>query len=165
MTTLQEKAARIQLLILDVDGVLTDGNFCITPEGYEMKAFNTQDGLGIRRAQQADITVAIISGRSSEAVTQRMEELGVSYVYQNCKDKIATFEMLLESLQLTAEETAYIGDDLPDLPVMQRAAISIAVANAVETIKQHADWETTRSGGQGAVREACDWLLEAKHLL
>lgn len=163
--TFQQKAATIQLLILDVDGVLTDGTFFLTADGQEMKAFHTQDGLGIKRIQQAGVTVAIISGRSSDVVKKRMDELGVSHVFQGCKNKIATFEALLKSLNLSPEQTAYIGDDLPDLPVMQRVGLSIAVANAVDTLKESADWVTLKPGGQGAVREACDAVLKAKQPL
>lgn len=155
------QAAKVKLLILDVDGVLTDGKIWFTPDGQEVKAFHIHDGMGITQLQQAGIPVAIITSRNSTIVTTRMRELGVNHVYQGQISKMAAFEQLLEKLDLTPEAVAYVGDDLADLPVMQRVGLSIAVANAVAPIKQQADWETEHHGGQGAVREVCDLILEA----
>lgn len=149
----------IKCLILDVDGVLTDGTIWLTEEGKELKRFHIQDGLGIKRLQSAGITVAIISGRSSGGVTARMAELKVTHVYQGCSDKLIVFNKLINELGITPSEVAYIGDDLPDLPVMQVVGLSIAVANACPEVKACSHWVTEKNGGDGAVREACDRLL------
>jgi len=146
-------------LILDVDGVLTDGSIWLTETGAELKRFHIHDGLGIKLLQQAGISVAIISGRSSPCVTARMAELEVQHVYQGCGDKLAVFQKLLNTLGILALETAYMGDDLPDIPVMQAVGLSIAVANARPEVKAVAHWLTEKNGGEGAVREICDRLL------
>lgn len=150
----------IKCLILDVDGVLTDGGIWITEQGVELKRFHIQDGLGIKRLQSAGIIVAIISGRQSACVTARMSELQVKYVYQGCADKLATFKLLLKELRLQPTEVAYMGDDLPDLPVMEVVGLSIAVANACPEVKAIARWHTIKNGGEGAVREICDRLIK-----
>lgn len=149
----------IKLLILDVDGVLTDGKFYLGADGFESKSFHTQDGLGIKRCQQAGITVAIISGRNSPVVDLRMQQLKVDYVYQGIHDKSVIFEELLDKTGYSAEQTACVGDDLPDLPIMQRAKLGIAVNNAVDEVLSAADWVASRDGGEGAVREICEYLL------
>ncbi len=149
----------IKCLILDVDGVLTDGAIWLTEEGKELKRFHTHDGVGIKRLQNAGVIIAIISGRSSASVTARMAELQVRHVYQGCADKLAVFNELIHRLGIKASETAYVGDDLPDLPVMQAAGLSIAVANACPEVKAAAQWHTEKTGGAGAVREVCDRLL------
>lgn len=149
----------IKCLILDVDGVLTDGTIWLTEHGTELKRFHIHDGVGIKRLQNRGIIVAIISGRSSGSVTARMAELQVKHVYQGCADKLPVFNELIHQLGLQPAEVAYMGDDLPDLPVMERVGLSIAVANACPEVKAIADWHTEKSGGRGAVREACDRLL------
>jgi 3-deoxy-D-manno-octulosonate 8-phosphate phosphatase (KDO 8-P phosphatase) len=157
--TLKNKIKSIKLLILDVDGVLTDGTFYLSTDGVELKGFHTQDGLGIKQLQKAGITVAIISSRSSKAVDIRMEELGVTHVYQGIVSKLSAYNELVTKLQLTPDQIAYMGDDLPDLPVMEQVGISIAPANAVSVVKKQADWKTMRAGGQAAVREVSDMML------
>ncbi len=149
----------IKCLILDVDGVLTDGTIWLNEQGTELKRFHIHDGLGIKRLQQAGITVAIISGRSSGSVTARMAELQVRHVYQGCADKLFIFNKLIKELGIESKEVAYMGDDLPDLPVMQVVGLSIAVANACPEVKAVAHWQTVKNGGEGAVREACERLL------
>jgi 3-deoxy-D-manno-octulosonate 8-phosphate phosphatase (KDO 8-P phosphatase) len=149
----------IKCLILDVDGVLTNGVIWLTEQGMEFKAFHVHDGVGIKRLQNAGVTVAVISGRSSGSVTHRMAELQIQHVYQGCTDKLAVFYQLINKLGIKPTEVAYIGDDLPDLPVMQQVGLSIAVANACAEVKAAAHWRTEKRGGDGAVREACDRLL------
>jgi 3-deoxy-D-manno-octulosonate 8-phosphate phosphatase (KDO 8-P phosphatase) len=154
--------AGIRLAAFDVDGVFTDGRFYLSDEGVESKAFFTQDGFGIKRLLAADFEVAVISGRKSGAVQERMRELGVRHVIQGAADKVAAFESIILSLQLKAEECVYVGDDVPDLPVLRRVGFSIAVANAVDEVKMHCDYTTRAAGGFGAVREVCELLLAAR---
>lgn len=149
----------IKLFVLDVDGVLTDGTIWLTGNGEEFKRFHTHDGVGLRRLQKSGVTLAIISGRTSVSVTKRMAELNIPLVFQGCQDKLPVFYKLIEELNITPQEAAYMGDDLPDIPVMQVTGLSIAVANACPEVKAVAHWQTEKSGGMGAVREACDRLL------
>jgi 3-deoxy-D-manno-octulosonate 8-phosphate phosphatase (KDO 8-P phosphatase) len=162
MDSLQEKAARIKLLILDVDGVLTDGKLFFDHDGNEYKSFHSQDGHGIKLLRQTGVEVAVISGRKSPAVALRMNNLGISHVYQGHEDKRAAFQELLVKLSLNPEEIAYAGDDLLDLPIMSRVGLAIAVDNAVATVKHYAHWSTSRSGGEGAVREICDLIMQSQ---
>jgi 3-deoxy-D-manno-octulosonate 8-phosphate phosphatase (KDO 8-P phosphatase) len=149
----------LRLIGFDVDGVFTDGRFYLSDEGVESKAFCTQDGFGIRQLLEAGISVAVISGRKSKAVDKRMAELGVPHVIQGCKDKVAAFDALIQELGITPAETAYVGDDVPDLPLLRHAGFGIAVGNAVAAVKAECDAVTTANGGAGAVREVCDLVL------
>ncbi len=151
---------RIKLLILDVDGVLTDGGLWFSAQGEDLKRFHVQDGLGLQNLQRSGVIIAIISGRVSQAVTRRMAELKITHVYQGCADKYSVFIQLIRELGISPQETAYIGDDLPDLPVMQAVGLSIAVANACPEVKAIAMWQSILPGGMGAVREICDRLLK-----
>lgn len=153
---------RIRLAAFDIDGVFTDGRFLLSDEGVESKAFSTQDGFGLRRALDSGIEIAIISGRASKAVEIRMSELGVRHVFLACKDKTAIFRNLIDKLDLSAEVCAYVGDDIPDLELMKQVGLPIAVANAVDEVKQVAKMVTTASGGDGAVREVCDFLVRGR---
>jgi 3-deoxy-D-manno-octulosonate 8-phosphate phosphatase (KDO 8-P phosphatase) len=150
------------LVAFDVDGVFTDGRFYLSDEGVESKAFSTQDGFGIRRLLDAGIAVAVISGRKSAAVEQRMNELGVRHVVQGCSDKIAAFDAITAELGISDAECAYVGDDIPDLPLLKKAGTSIAVANAVADLHRECDYVTQARGGFGAVREVCDMILAAR---
>lgn len=161
-TTASERAQNIQLAIFDVDGVLTDGTFLIGDDGQQYKAFYTKDGQGLRMLQDAGVTVGIITGRTSKVVEHRMRELGVEHVYQGQRDKIAAYETMLSDLELNAEQVAYVGDDVIDLPVMRRVGLSIAVRDAEPLVKEHAHWITPRHGGRGAVRDACEMMLRAQ---
>jgi len=152
----------LRLVAFDVDGVFTDGRFYLSDHGIESKAFNTQDGYGVRCLLKAGMAVAVISGRSSGAVAKRMTELGVKHVVQGCKDKIGAFEALVEQLGIEDAECAYVGDDLPDLPLLHRVGYSFAVANAVAEIRDQCDYTTKAPGGHGAVREICDLILAAQ---
>lgn len=154
---------RIRLVGFDVDGVFTDGRFYLSNDGVETKAFNTQDGYGIRRLLEAGLEVAVISGRQSSAVERRMAELGVRHVFLGCSDKVATFRDLLRSLDIPSERSAFVGDDIPDLPVLREAGVSIAVANAHGDVRRFCDRTTKASGGFGAVREVCDAILQARN--
>lgn len=157
-----QKLAGIRLVAFDVDGVFTDGRFYLSDDGVETKAFSTQDGFGIRRLLEAGVAVAVISGRDSGAVRKRMAELGVQHVVQGCKDKIAAFVAIEAELGIDGRATAYVGDDVPDLPLLAHVATAIAVANAVSEVKQHCDYVTEARGGFGAVREVCDLILKAR---
>jgi len=154
--------ASVRLVAFDVDGVFTDGRFYLSNTGVESKAFCTQDGFGVRRLLSAGVEVAVISGRTSAAVAMRMDELGVRHVVQGCNDKIAAFETLIGALGIDSAECAYVGDDVPDLPLLARVGVSFAVANAVPELHQACDFSTQASGGFGAVREVCDMLLDAR---
>ncbi len=153
--------AGIRLVAFDVDGVFTDGRFYLSDDGVESKAFHTQDGFGIRKLINAGIEVAVISGRRSGAVERRMAELGVAHVVQGCRDKVAALDDLLATLRLTSEQCAFVGDDIPDLPLLQSVGFSIAVANAVPEVRELCDYTTTAAGGAGAVREVCELVLGA----
>jgi len=151
--------ADIQMLALDVDGVLTDGTLLVHADGSESKIFNTLDGHGIRMWQRAGLKVALLSGRASEPTKHRAEQLKIEYVFQDCRNKLPVFEEFLVQLGLGPEAVAYIGDDLTDLPVIRYVGFGVAVANAVDEVKQYADYVTTRPGGNGAVREVIEYIL------
>ena len=151
-----------QLVAFDVDGVFTDGRFYLSNDGVESKAFSTQDGFGVRQLLEAGIDVAVISGRESAAVEQRMAELGVRHVIQGCKDKIAAFDELTAALGISDSECVYVGDDIPDLPLLEKVGYAVAVANAVAIVRERCDYTTRASGGFGAVREICDLVLAAR---
>ena len=152
--------ADIQLLAMDVDGVLTDGTLILNADGSESKFFNLLDGHGIRMWKRAGLKVAFLSGRASESTKYRAEQLGVDHVFQDCFDKLPVLKKLLEQLGISARQVAYIGDDLMDLPSIRYVGFGIAVANAVDEVKQCADYVTTRQGGSGAVREVIEHILK-----
>ena len=154
-----QRARRIRLLILDVDGVLTDGGLYFGPRGEEWKRFHAHDGAGIKAVQRAGIAVALVSGRSSAAVERRAAELEIKYVVQGADDKGAVLESLQAQAALSRQAVAAVGDDVGDLPMLQRAGLAVAVASARPEVKAAAHWITAAGGGQGAVREICDLLL------
>ncbi|MHC4575008.1 MAG: KdsC family phosphatase [Planctomycetota bacterium] len=156
----QPNLADIKLLILDVDGVLTDGTVVVNDDATETKFFNTLDGHGLRMWRRAGLKVAFLSGRASQAAECRARELGVDYVFQNCHEKLPVVEKLLRDLGLSPAQAACIGDDLPDLPVMRYVGFAAAVANAVDEVKQQADYLTAHPGGSGAVREVVEYILK-----
>ena len=158
----KQRAARIKLVIFDVDGVLTDGRLYYGAGGEELKVFHVHDGFGIKSLQGAGLTVAIISGRESAAVTRRMQDLRIEHVFQGDEHKLPIFERLLHKLSIGPEQTACVGDDLPDLPLLQRAGLAVAPANALPALKQAAHHVTVARGGRGAVREVCDLILDAQ---
>jgi 3-deoxy-D-manno-octulosonate 8-phosphate phosphatase (KDO 8-P phosphatase) len=159
---LLERARRVRLLVLDVDGVMTDGRLHITAHGEETKVFHVRDGSGLVAVQRAGIAVAIISGRSSAAVTRRAQELGIRSVQQGVADKRAALDALLQELQLGEDALACVGDDTPDVPMLERATLAVAVADAHPTARAVAHWVTPSAGGHGAVRDVCDLLLTAR---
>ena len=159
---LKQRAARIKLVVFDVDGVLTDGRLYYGAGGEELKVFHVHDGQGIKRLQRAGVTVAIISGRDSAAVTRRMQDLGIEHVFQGDEDKLPLLERLLTRLGITIEQTACVGDDLPDLPLLRHAGLAVAVSNAQPQLKAVAHHVTAAHGGLGAAREVCDLILEAQ---
>lgn len=165
MSNIEAKALNTQLVILDVDGVLTNGGLQFDNNGQEYKTFNSLDGHGIRMLLECDIEVAIITGRQSNLVKHRMSDLGVNLVYQGYRDKRPAYNELLEATGLAPDEIAYVGDDLPDLTIMKQIGFSIAVSNAHSFVKQNVDWVTAVNGGSGAVREVSDFILNAKGLL
>ena len=154
--------SKIKLLILDVDGVLTDGGIIVHSDGTESKRFSVTDGHRIKLWQRSGGITAIISGRETAATTIRAEQLEITYIMQGCLDKLPAFEELLKKAGLVPEQVAYIGDDLMDIPLVRRAGFGIAVANASEELKKHADFITQRSGGEGAVAEVIELLLKEK---
>jgi len=158
----EQLARRIVLLILDVDGVLTDGRLWFGADGEVMKVFHVRDGLGLKRLRSAGIDVAVISGRSSAALRTRMRELGVTDVVEGVEDKAVALAALLERRGLAGADCACLVDDTPDLPLMQGVGLPAAVADAEPEVIAAARFVTRRPGGQGAVREFCDWLLAAR---
>ncbi len=156
------RAARIRLLVLDVDGVLTDGGLYYGPSGEDTKRFYVQDGLAMVEAQRAGLAVAVISGRASAPVTRRLAELGITEVHQGVEDKSAVLAALMTRLGLDAAEVAVMGDDLSDLPLMRRVGLALAPLNAVREVRAAAHWVSRRGGGEGAVREALELLLRAR---
>ena len=161
-TTVEERMRRIRLLILDVDGVLTDGGIYMGPEGEAMKRFDIKDGLGISLWHRAGGMTAILTGRSSQIVENRAKELQISVVRQGCIDKGAAYEELKNELEITDDEIAYIGDDLIDLPVMKNAGLPVAVADAVPEVRDAARLVAMHDGGRGAVRETVERILRAQ---
>ena len=159
------KASKISLLILDIDGVLTDGGLYFDNQGQEYKAFNSLDGHGMRMLMEQGIEIAVITGRQSTLVEHRMANLGITKIYQGYRDKLPAHRQLLEDTGLHAEQVAYMGDDLPDLPVMSRVGFAVSVPNGNAFVREHSDLVTQASGGKGAVRELCEFLLQARNLL
>ncbi len=159
---LKQRASNIRMLVLDVDGVLTDGKLYIDHAGNVMKAFNTRDGLGIKVLQRCGIEVAVITGMESEAVVQRMAQLDIQHVYQGRQKKLDAFLHLLEVTGLDAQQICFAGDDWIDLPVLLRVGLAVSVADAEDRVKDQAHWITKRNGGDGAVREICNLILAAQ---
>lgn len=160
-----QKALEIKLVVVDVDGVLTDGRLWYGNSGEELKAFHIQDGLGIKLLLRAGVEVGIITGRRSALVARRAKELGIRHVVQGREDKLVALETMRAELGIELQHIAYVGDDLPDLSAIRAVGLGIAVANAMPAVAQHADYKTTRNGGDGAVREVCDLILQAQQKL
>ncbi len=150
----------IKMIVLDVDGVLTNGTLVINADGTESKHFNSLDGHGIRMWQRAGHKVAIISGRTSKPTEIRAAQLDIAYCMQECHHKLPALEELMAKTGLSANQLAYIGDDLPDLPPIMHVGFGVAVANAPDEVKKNADFVTTRNGGSGAVREVIEYILK-----
>lgn len=159
----KERLEKIKLLLLDVDGVMTDGAIIYDAENKEIKQFHVRDGLGIRLAMRAGIKVGVVTGRRSEALIHRCRNLGIELIYDGVADKAALLNEIKSQTALSAEEIAFIGDDLVDLPIMKKVGLSIAVADAHDIVKARADIVTKARGGAGAVREICESLLKSQH--
>jgi 3-deoxy-D-manno-octulosonate 8-phosphate phosphatase (KDO 8-P phosphatase) len=159
---IQRRAARVKLLLMDCDGVLTDGRIWILENGEDQKAFHTRDGLGIDLLHRAGLKSGIISGRISSALERRAQSLGVSYLWHGRDDKRQAFADTLAQAQVTSDKVAFVGDDLTDLPLMVQAGFAVAVADAVAEVKAHAHYVTTLKGGKGAVREVVELILKAQ---
>jgi len=155
------KIEKIKLLVLDIDGVLTDGSIVIDAAGIESKAFNTLDGHGIKLWRRAGFKAGFLSGRESKPTELRAAQLGVDFCLQGCLDKLPALEKICAELNITADEVCFVGDDLPDLPPIRWCGFGVAVANAVEEVKSYADYTTARAGGNGAVREIIEYMLKA----
>lgn len=163
MNQLLEKAKKIQCIICDIDGVLTDGLIYIDNHANEQKAFNIQDGLGLKLLMAAGIEVAVITGSQNAVIDHRMKQLDIRHYFKGQINKQSAFEQLKAQLNLPDEAFAYVGDDLPDLPIMKQVGLSVAVSNAVRQVQEIATWRTTLHGGRGAVREVCDLILTAQN--
>jgi 3-deoxy-D-manno-octulosonate 8-phosphate phosphatase (KDO 8-P phosphatase) len=162
MPTLRERARKIRMLIMDVDGVLTDGRIIQDCHGHELKMFDVKDGHGIVMAHRAKLRTGLISGRASETIARRAEELGIELVFQKIWNKLEVYEKILVDTALTPAEVAYIGDDLVDIPLLRRVGLAMAVADAVDEVKAVCHFITQRPGGQGAVREVIELILRAQ---
>lgn len=162
-TELMARASQIRLLVLDVDGVLTDGRLYYGAGGEQLKVFNTLDGHGLKLLQKSGVQVALITGRKGEAVLQRARDLGISLIQQGREDKLQALQELLVNNDYQLQQIACMGDDWPDLLVMRRVGLSLTVPNAHATVQEYADWTSQRMGGEGAVREACDLLMRAQN--
>jgi 3-deoxy-D-manno-octulosonate 8-phosphate phosphatase (KDO 8-P phosphatase) len=162
MKMIQERTRRIRMLLLDVDGVMTDGGLLLGPEEIEMKRFHAHDGVGIALAKAAGLLVGILTGRDSEAVRKRAKELDIDEIQQGGFHKEKGFEAILKRHGLKDEEIAYVGDDLLDIPILKRVGLSICVANGVEEAKKVSHYVTKKKGGEGAVREAVEMILKRK---
>ena len=161
-TDVLTRAKNIKLVIFDVDGVMTDGGLTIGDDGQEYKTFNTQDGLGMKLLKASGVEMAIITGRTSNVVKQRSESTGVAHFYQGVDDKLIAFNDLITKLNIKPEQTAFMGDDVVDMPPMLRCGLAVSVPAAPESVKQRAHYVTTKEGGRGAVRELCELIMQAQ---
>ena len=157
-----ERAARIRLVVFDVDGVLSNGQLYYDEQGRELKAFHARDGLGMKRLQHYGFELAIITGRDNPVVSHRMRSLGIAQVHQGRHDKLATLKQIQQTLDLDMDATCFVGDDLLDLSILKRAGLAVAVADAHPWVLPHVHWVTRAPGGHGAAREVCDLLLQAQ---
>ena len=152
----------LKLLILDVDGVLTDGRLFFDQNGVEYKCFHARDGHGLKLLKQSGVEIAVISGRKSNSVALRMQSLGIDHVYQGHENKRQAFQDVMTQLKLSPDQVAHVGDDVLDLPIMTQVGFAVAVADANFAVKKYADWCTQTPGGMGAVREVCDLILQVQ---
>lgn len=162
MQAVLERARHIKLVIFDVDGVLTDGTLFLADDGQEYKGFNSLDGHGMKMLQASGVDLAIITGRNSKVVTLRAQNLGIAHLYQGSHDKLETYQQLLQKLGLEPAATAFMGDDVVDLPVMRRCGLALCVPAAPALVKRHAHYVTENPGGRGAAREVCELIMQAQ---
>ena len=156
------RASRLRLMVFDVDGVFTDGRLYLSGAGEEMKSFHTLDGLGVKLLRDSGVEVALLTARVSAVVSRRAAERGIQQVRQGVEDKLAGFEDLLANCQVEAAAAGYMGDDLPDLPVLARCGFAASVPNAAEAVRSRVHYTTERAGGRGAVRELCEFVMRAQ---
>lgn len=156
------RAAKIKLVLFDVDGVLTDGRLLIGDDGQEYKAFNSKDGHGIKMMQRHGVAAGIITGRTSKVVEHRVRDLNIQHVHQGCVEKLPVYRQLLAQLGLQPEQTAFVGDDVVDLPIMLNVGLAVAPRDAHPLVVRHAHWTTPSDGGRGAARELCELILYAQ---
>lgn len=159
---LASRLQQIKLLICDVDGVFSDGRIYMGNDGEELKTFHTRDGYGVKALQGTGVALAVITGRESKIVNNRMSALGIEYIFQGCDNKLQAFEQILQKTALQPEQCAYIGDDLIDWPVMERCGVAVSVADGHPLLRKQACWVTQTPGGYGAVREVCDTIMQAQ---
>lgn len=162
MQELINKAKQVKCIICDVDGVLTNGHIFIDSQGNSLKAFHVHDGMGLKLLMNAGIKVAVITSSNSQAIDFRMRELGITHFFKGCKQKDESFLKIKEEFGFSNNEFAYVGDDLPDLSIIRQVGFGVAVANSVKEVKEFATFITTQNGGNGAVREVCDFILYAQ---
>ena len=165
MQAIYDKASKIRLAIFDVDGVLTDGSLYLTDGGEEIKAFNSLDGHGMKMLRESGVELAIITGRTSRCVELRARSLGIELLFQGVSDKAQAFAELLAARKLDATATAYMGDDVVDLPVLRRCGLALTVPAAPPSVKRYSDYVTRAHGGRGAAREACELIMRAQGTL
>lgn len=158
----EERARRIKVIVFDVDGVMTDGGLILGDDGQEYKQFHSQDGLGMKLLKASGVQMAIITGRTSKVVIKRAENTGIAHFYQGVEDKLEAFVELTQSLNISAEECAFMGDDVVDLPPMRKSGFAITVPHAMPLVKQYAHYITTLQAGRGAVREICEFIMRAQ---
>jgi len=158
-----ERAKQIRLVLFDVDGVLTDGSLFVGDDKQEYKSFNSKDGHGMKMLIRSGVDIGIITGRTSKVVEHRVEDLGIKHVYQGCKDKLPVYEELISRLKLSHEETAFVGDDIVDLPIMLKTGLAISVNDGHHLVKYYAHWTTPSTGGRGAAREICELIMHAQN--
>lgn len=157
-----ERARAVKLIVFDVDGVMTDGSLYFSDDGQEYKSFNSLDGHGLKMLKSTGVELAIITGRTSQVVMHRARNLGITHLHQGAHDKLAVYRQLLQDVDLPPEQTAYMGDDVVDLPVMRRAGLAVTVPAAPDLVKAHSHHITRREAGHGAVREVCELIMRAQ---
>ncbi len=165
MKEILDRAAQIKLVVFDVDGVLTDGGLFFGDDGLEYKMFYSRDGLGMKLLQRSGVEIGVITARSSKVVVHRMANLGIEHVYQGKLEKLPALEDMTNKLNINMEQTAYVGDDVIDLPVMKRVGLAIAVADAHPFVIEHSHWQTHNRGGRGAARDVCELIMRAQNTL
>lgn len=159
---INERAKKITVMIFDVDGVMTDGGLGLSDAGLESKTFHSHDGLGLKMLSKTHIQIAVITGRTSQVVVKRAENIGAKHVYQGAEDKLVAFQALLKDLQVTPEQCLFMGDDVIDLPPIRRCGLGITVPHAMELVKEYAHYVTRKEAGRGAVREVCELVMKAQ---
>ncbi len=165
MKEILERAKKVKLVVFDVDGVLTDGSLFYGDNGEEYKAFYARDGLGMKLLMRTGVDIGIITARKSQLVKHRMDSLGIEHLYQGRLDKLAAFDDLLKKLNLSYEQTAFVGDDVVDLPVMKKVGLSITVQDAHPLVIDNAHWQTPLNGGRGAARNVCELIMQSQNTL